>query len=93
MSLRALMSLPMFFAISGYFSYRVDSQRLFKRLVHIIKLMIVAVVAAAVLGSITAAYNGESVKWFLWGFVPGTENLSTMMMTQASSFPDTGYTW
>lgn len=87
------LGVPMFFAISGYFSYRVDSSRLIKRLVHIIILMIAAVAAAAVLGSITAVYNGESVKWFLWGFVPGLEGISTMMLTQESSFPDTGYTW
>ena len=89
----ARIGVPVFFAISGYFSFQVHSDRLGKRILHIGGLFVTAVAAAVILGSITAVANGQGLMDFLWGYVPGTENLATMMLLQESSFPHTGYTW
>lgn len=86
-------AVPTFFAISGFFSYQTRSDRLMKRLAHMVVLFIVAVAASAVAGSLTAACTGGDVVGYLRGFVPGTENLATMMLLQDSSFPKTAYTW
>lgn len=89
----ARVAVPVFFAISGWFSYRTKPERLAKRFVHIVTLFVVAVVSAAVLGCLVAVRNGGTAAGFLRGFVPGTENLATMMLIHDSSFPNTGYTW
>ena len=89
----ARVAVPVFLAISGWFSYQTRPDRLLKRLRHIVLLFAVAVAASAVLGSGVVWYNGGSVSGFLRGFVPGTENLATMMLIHESSFPGTGYSW
>lgn len=86
-------AVPVFFAISGWFSYRTKPERLLKRFVHIVTLFVVAVAAAAVLGCPVAVRNGGTAAGFLRGFVPGTENLATMMLIHDSTFPNTGYAW
>lgn len=86
-------AVPLFLAISGWFSFGTKPDRLLKRLGHILVLFAVAVAAAAVLGCPVAVCNGGTLAGFLRGFVPGTENLARMMLTHESSFPGTGYTW
>lgn len=89
----ARVAVPVFLAISGWFSFRTKPERLLKRLGHIVLLFVVAVAASAAMGSLVAVYNGGTLTGFLRGFVPGTENLAEMMLIHESSFPGTGYTW
>lgn len=89
----ARFAVPVFFAISGYFSYQVGSSRMPKRIAHILKLYIAAVLACLVCGSIVTVYEGSSLMGYLWGFVPGTENLAKMLLLSESFFPGTMHTW
>lgn len=89
----ARIAVPVFFAISGWFSFGTRPDRLLKRFWHILTLFAVAAAAAAALGCAVTAANGGSIKDYLWGFVPGTENLAVTMLIHESSFPGTGYTW
>lgn len=89
----ARIAVPMFFAISGWFSFRTKPERLLKRFWHIISLFAVAVISSAVLSCPVAVHSGDTVTGFLRGFVPGTENLARMLLIHESSFPNTGYTW
>lgn len=89
----ARFAVPVFFAISGYFSYQTRADRLLKRIFHIARLYIAAIVICAVLGGLTAVGNGESLKGFLWGYVPGTENLAKLMLLQDSFFTGSGFAW
>ena len=89
----ARLAVPVFLAISGWFSFGTKPERLLKRLGHILVLFAAAVAAAAVLGCPVAVHNGGTAMDFLRGFVPGTENLARTMLIHESSFPGTGYTW
>ena len=89
----ARVAVPVFLAISGWFSFGTKPDRLLKRLGHILLLFVVAVTAAAVLGCPVAMHRGTAPVDFLRGFVPGTKSLSMTMLTHESGFPCTGYTW
>lgn len=89
----ARLAVPVFFGISGWFSFGTRPDRLFRRFVHILVLFATAVAASAVLGLPVAMAKGIPAAGFLWGFVPGTENLARLMLIHESSFPGTNYTW
>ena len=86
----ARFAVPVFFAISGYFSYRTDSLRLGKRISHIFKLNVIAtfiyflwavyyctsVVDKSVWQMLTEKFSSSAVaKWLIMGINPFSGHL------------------
>lgn len=89
----ARVAVPMFFAISGFFSYQVTGKRLYKRLGNAGKLYAVAVLCALVTGVLITCCEGGYLRDYLYGYIPGTKHLATAMLLQETIFPYTGFTW
>jgi len=89
----ARFAVPVFFAISGYFSYQVGYKKMPKRILHIGKIYIAAVFASFLCGSIVTLYQGNNLFGYMWGFIPGTENLAKLFLLSESFFPGTMHAW
>lgn len=89
----ARFAVPLFFAVSGYFSYRISPGKILRRLKSTGKLYCIALLLA-VLGSTAAAcHYGVPLPEHLLRFVPDFGDLSGLLLVNQTPFPDTGYTW
>ncbi len=78
--------LPMFFAISGYFAYGASSVKLFKRLLHILRLYLIAYIFHLICGCIIVESGGGSTIAYLRAAVPDLEEVILWSVTQHDSF-------
>lgn len=84
-------SVPLFFAVSGYFSFGVRSDKMKRRLMHIIKLNIVAILAHVAWNVLHAAYQGESILRELRAILPPAKSLASWVFMHIS--PYSGQLW
>lgn len=89
----ARVAVPVFFSISGYFSYQVRGVRLLKRMGNAVKLYAIAVLCALAVGCLLTISDGGYLRDYLWSYVPGTEHLASAMLLQESFFPYSGFCW
>lgn len=84
-------AVPMFFIITGYFSYGVDSSRIQKRTGHILKLYCTAIVMYVLWGCISTELDGGSTVAYLIKTIPDPDEFVSWIIIQADPF--TGHLW
>ncbi|MBR5225644.1 MAG: acyltransferase [Clostridia bacterium] len=84
-------SVPLFFAISGYFSFGVPSGKLFKRLWHIIKLNLLATAALTAWDCFFAAIQRRNPLETLTAAIPTVKQLGLWVLVHVSPFG--GHLW
>ena len=85
------MSVPVFFAISGYFCFSVRGEKLFTRLMHIVKLNIVAIAVHVLWSCTTSLYQGEGLMSALRQVIPGLNSLASWVFMHTNPF--SGHLW
>lgn len=89
----ARVAVPMFFAISGYFSYQVKGSRLVKRMGKVLKLYAVTVLITIAAQAVITLYSNGSLRELLLRFLPDLKKIATLLLLNESCFPDTGFCW
>lgn len=89
----ARVAVPMFFAISGYFSYQVKGSRLVKRMGNVLKLYAVTVLITIAAQTVITLYGNGSIRELLLRFLPDMKKIATLLLLNESCFPDTGFCW
>ena len=84
-------SVPVFFAISGYFCFSVRGEKLFTRLMHIVKLNIVAIAVHVLWSCTTSLYQGEGLMSALRQVIPGLNSLASWVFMHTNPF--SGHLW
>lgn len=85
-------AVPVFFAISGYFSYNVGWKKLNRRLVHIVLLNIAAIGVCLLWGCIHAYSQGENIWLYLLAKLdPKAGDLAVWFVLQVNPF--SGHLW
>lgn len=84
-------AVPMFFAISGYFNYQADSDRILKRTKHILKLYAVAVGCSLLWGVFATEYDGGSSAALLIRMIPDPDEFTRWITLQLDPF--SGHLW
>lgn len=88
----ARFAVPVFFAISGFFSYNVGWKKLNKRLIHIIWLNIAAIGVCLLWGCIHEIVQGDNVLLYLMAKLdPKAEDIATWFVLQVNPF--SGHLW
>lgn len=87
----ARFAVPMFFALSGYFNYGADSNQVWKRTVHIVKVYLIAVTARIVWGCFETEYDYGSTVVFLMSLLPQWEGIMRWIILQIDPFA--GHLW
>lgn len=93
-SIAATLTMPavaMFFAISGYFSFHVTSAKLFKRLLHIVRLYLIAYAIHLVCNCLLVELSGGSTIAYLRAAVPDLDEVILWSAVQHDSF--LGHLW
>ena len=84
-------AVPMFFAISGYFSYQANTQKLAKRLRHILMLEAAAIGAQIVWKGYLASYSGDTLWSYLRETLSGGSVLIKWFLLNVDPF--SGHLW
>lgn len=84
-------AVPFFFAVSGYYSYNVSTRGLQKRIYHILKLNLIAILLHIAYRCLTAAYWGDSIMVVLNALVPNKEDLGMWVFLHVNPFG--GHLW
>lgn len=84
-------SVPLFFAVSGYFSFGVPAEKLAKRLWHIVKLNLIAAAAITAWDCLFALIQGRSALDVLTAAIPTARQLGLWLLVHVSPFG--GHLW
>ena len=85
-------AVPVFFAISGFFSYNVGWKKLNKRLIHIIWLNLAAIGVCLLWGCVHAYTHGDNVFLYLLAKLdPKADDIATWFVLQVNPF--SGHLW
>lgn len=87
----ARFAVPLFFGISGYFSFRAKTGKLGKRIVHILELNVAASLLYIAWRWLVTAYYGGSVTDCFSSVIPGGESLVQWLLVSANPFA--GHLW
>lgn len=91
MSVAGNFAVPVFFAITGYFNYGADRTTLTRRLKHLLRLYLLAIVVNIVYGVITTELSGGSSVAWLRSFWPEPEEW--MLWITLHQDPRNGQLW
>lgn len=84
-------AVPMFFAVSGYFNYQADGDKILRRTKHILTLYLIAVAVHILWGCFVTEYNGGSTAAYLIRTIPDPDELARWIMVQNDPF--SGHLW
>lgn len=85
-------AVPFFFAVSGYFSLRIDRTRIRKRMTHILKLHLITAVLCVAMGCILRIGNIQDLLYYLrWETLPDTNEWIRLLILQEN--PYGGHLW
>lgn len=91
MTCLARFAVPLFFTISGYFTYQAKSSRLGKRILHILKLQLLGLVVYFGWKSFLTLWTGGDLPEFLRFAIPDTYRLSRWIVVSID--PYWGHLW
>ena len=80
MTCLARFAVPLFFTISGYFSYQTESNRLIKRIGHNLKLLLLGTAVYFIWYSFFLFWTGNDVRGFFVSSIPNTDLLSRLIV-------------
>lgn len=75
-------AVPVFFAISGYFNYGADHEALTRRLKHILRLYLTAILVNLIWGCLITEYRGGSTIAYLRSYLPDLEEIAQWLIFQ-----------
>lgn len=78
----ARFAVPLFFAVSGWYSYRATPEKLLRRMGHVLLLELAGIVIVQLWGCFAAVYTGRSLLEQLKSIVPGREALARWLLFQ-----------
>ncbi len=84
-------AVPLFFAITGYFNYGASQRTLTRRIKHLLRLYLVAMLASVAFGIITTELTGGSSVAFLITYFPKQEEIMNWLILQQD--PRNGQLW
>ncbi|MGN0976998.1 MAG: acyltransferase [Faecousia sp.] len=84
-------AVPIFFAISGYFNYGADHETLTRRLKHILRLYLTAILVNLIWGCFVTEYRGGSTIAYLHSYLPDLEEIAQWLIFQLD--PRMGQLW
>ena len=84
-------AVPLFFAITGYFNYGASQRTLTRRIKHLLRLYLVAMLASVAFGIITTELTGGSSVAFLITYFPKWEEIMNWLILQQD--PRNGQLW
>lgn len=73
-------AVPLFFAITGYFNYGASQRTLTRRIKHLLRLYLVAMLASVAFGIITTELTGGSSVAFLITYFPKREEIMNWLL-------------
>lgn len=82
----ARFAVPMFFAVSGYFNYQADSAKIGRRMKHILKLNLIAIVVYLLWDCFTVEYYGGSTVWYLRDSIVNMDALMQWVILHVNPF-------
>lgn len=85
------LAVPLFFVISGYFSYGIDRKKAAKRLHSIFNLNVAGTLLYALWRVFRSCYYGENLLWALKGAVPRMKELVEWVLISVN--PYAGHLW
>lgn len=84
-------AVPLFFAITGYFNYGASQRTLTRRIKHLLRLYLVAMLASVAFGIITTELTGGSSVAFLITYFPKWKEIMNWLILQQD--PRNGQLW
>lgn len=89
----ARFAVPMFFAISGWFSYQSDCAKLVRRLRHILTLYLAGLFLGIILGAITWLYDGNALSEYLSWFSIDANRICKILFLCENPFYNSPELW
>lgn len=84
-------AVPLFFVISGFFSYRVSDENIRGRMLHILKLYLLSAALYLVWNVLKVEYNGGSTVAYLRTAVPEVDEVARLLILNVP--PYVGHLW
>lgn len=87
----ARFAVPMFFAISGWYSYRAEAGKLLRRMGHVLLLELAGIAIALLWQALSAEYTGWNAAQALLAALPGKDSLRLWLLLNDDPF--SGHLW